>query len=99
MRDNLLIVPQSPFHESPLSSIYLVALPILKLNTDEKNCVARAYTSFDLRQAQTIETGGWMNHSSSYEILHFNDLPDVVISQYVDIFKNDQLTKQNFDVI
>ena len=83
---------------SDLSSIYLVALPITILTTEEKNCIARAYTYFDLKQAQTIETGGWIHHSSAYEILHFDDLPEVVNKQYAETFFNDPVIKQNFDV-
>ena len=97
-QDNLLIVPQSPFNESPYSSIYLIALPIGELTAEDKNCIAKAYASFDLRQASTIETGGWINHSSSYEIVQFADLPAHVINEYVALFRANQIVTDNYTV-
>ena len=93
---NLLIIPQSPFNESPFSSVYLITLPIDELTLEEKNCIAKAYASFDLRQASTIETGGWINHSSSYEILHFKDLPHQVTQEYMALFRDNNSTNETY---
>ena len=67
--DNLLIVPESPFKSSDLSSIFVIALPCLGLTETMQEVISYTIVCFDLRLGNYIEIGGWVNHSSAYQIL------------------------------
>ena len=41
---------------------------------------------FDLRLGDYIEIGGWVNNSSAYQIVSFNDLPCAVHEAYGQAF-------------
>ena len=72
---NLVIVPESPFEISQLSSIFVTALPCSYVNLTISNVISQAFIHFDLRLADFIEIGGWVNHSSAYQVLSFEELP------------------------
>ena len=42
-----------------------------------------AFISFDRRLSDYIEIGSWINHKSAYQIVSFDELPNVVKNAYV----------------
>ena len=70
-----MIVPESPFEINELSSIFVTALPCSYVNLTINNVIDQAIINFDLRLADFIEIGGWVNHSSAYQVLSFEELP------------------------
>ena len=68
-------MPESPFEINELSSIFVTALPCSYVNLTINNVIDQAFINFDLRLADFIEIGGWVNHSSAYQVLSFEDLP------------------------
>ena len=83
---NLVIAPESPYARGPLSSVFVITLPCFELSTAVHDAVSQAFISFDLRLADFIEIGGWVNHSSAYQIVSFEQLPRVVHETYAQNF-------------
>ena len=85
---DVVFVPGSPFKTSDLSSCFVVSLPFTRLSQSVSNLVLQACVSFDCKLANYIEIGGWVQHSSSYQIVNFNELPVSVLSQYTSQYLN-----------
>ena len=66
---DLMFVPGCPFSDKDLSSVFVVALPCFQLTKSVEDQVMNVFMSFDLKLANFIEIGGWVQHSSAYQIV------------------------------
>jgi hypothetical protein len=91
----ILIDPQGPYSENERCSVFVISIPLQKAFISERDqlSMAQAYISFDTRLRETIEIGGWLNHSSKYEVIAgFEGLHQSVRERYTEqYYYNKQL--------
>lgn len=78
MSSYVLFDARSPYKTQSLESFFLISLPNVEWNEIVNSQVAIAFSQFDWRLSQMFEVQSWANHTSEYEIIQTDQLPDVV---------------------